>query len=59
VLNPRDVSEDVMVIHFQEKSKAGVILQDIALHAGELFIPPESTEAIMISYLERGLIERA
>ena len=57
VLNPRNLPSGLPILTIQEKSKAGLVLQEISLTEGEIFIPPNGMT--VKDLLARGQIERA
>jgi len=57
VLNPRNLPSGIPILTIQEKSKAGLVLQEISLTEGEIFIPPNGMT--VKDLLARGQIERA
>lgn len=57
VLNPRSIGEGLPILTFEEKSEAGLVLQEIVLYEGETFIPPKHMDVTHL--LGTGMIERA
>jgi hypothetical protein len=57
VLNPRNLPSGIPILTIQEKSKAGLVMQEISMTEGEVFIPPNGMT--VKDLLARGQIERA